>query len=328
MSKSTHSAVIVSLDTIEKHQDADSLSIARLDNGYTVVIRTSDWINCNKAIFIPPENLVDTLREEFAFMHGKRQWEKIKVKRLRGVISAGLLIPALDSDNVGDDVTERLGIVHDDPEAKFEDKDQAKPPTGQMAHMPKYDIDSFAKLYKYFKPEDEVVAGVKIHGQNSRFVYSSTDAKLYVGARTTWQKEGGICYSAVNKYPGIADFCLANPDFIVFGEVFGQQGREYSYGLPPKTYDFRAFDIKRPDFSCVDYDEFISLCKQYNIPTVVEVYRGPFTSLEFLKQFAEGSDPIWAGTPREGCVVKLVHDRMSYSGDRMIFKIIGSGYKG
>ena len=325
--KTTNQATVVDTTNKSKHPNADTLSVINV-MGYNVCAKTSDWEGVDKGIFIPPENLVDTQRPEFSFLHRKRQWEKVKVMRLRGFISAGLLIPALPTDNVGDDATERLGILHHDPEAQFETKDQVKPPTGQLSYLPKYDIDSFAKIYKYFVESDQIVATCKIHGQNSRFVYSTADKKFFVGARGTWQEDGGICWSAVKHHPGIQQFCIDNPDFILCGEVYGQQGGDYNYGLPSKHYGFAAFDIRKPDFQFLDYDDFLSCCSKYGIPTVSELYRGPFTSLDFLKSFAEGQDPLCSKTPREGCVVKLVKDRRCESGDRMTFKIIGSGYKG
>lgn len=163
--KTTSQAIVVQMPELRKIENSDSLSFCQID-GYNVVCRSADWLNISKAIFIPPENLVDVRKPEFSFLRKKdnRDWEKVKVVRLRGVISAGILIPALPTDNIGDDVTERLGIVHDDPEAKFENKDQVKPPTGQLSYLPKYDVDSFAKIYKYFKEDDEVVATEKVHG--------------------------------------------------------------------------------------------------------------------------------------------------------------------
>lgn len=325
--KTTNQATVVDTTEISPHSNADTLSVINL-MGYNVVVRSVDWIGVSKGIFIPPENLVNTLREEFKFLHKNREWEKVKVKRLRGFISAGLLIPALPSDNVGDDVTERLGVLHHDPEAQFEGKDQEKPPTGNLSYLPKYDVDSFAKIYKYFANDDEVTCSEKLHGQASKFVYSVADEKVYVGARNTWQKENGICWAGFKKYPGIERFCLENPGLILLGETYGQQGGLYNYGLPKGYYDFAAYDIRRPDFQFLDYPDFLSCCSKYEIPIVKELYRGPFTNLEFLKQFAEGQSTFCDKTPIEGCVVKTVKERRAESGDRLIFKIIGSGYSG
>lgn len=324
--KTTNQAIVVDTTDIICHPNANSLSVIR-SSGYNIVVKTSDWDGVDKGIFIPPENLVDTERPEFAFLHRKRQWEKVKVMRLRGFISAGLLIPALPDDNVGDDVTERLGILHDDPEAQFEGRDQVKPPLGQLNHLPKYDIDSFAKLYQYFSPNDEIVATVKIHGTNCRYVWSPEDDRFFAGSRTQWVADNTIHYRPAKTYPGIIDFCRENPGYILCGEAYGMQGGNYNYGLPPNMHDFRAFDIRKPDFQFVDYDDFIKFCLKYTIPMVDAAYIGKFTNLEFLKQFAEGPDPLCSKTPREGCVVKLTKERRAESGDRMTFKIIGSGYK-
>lgn len=328
--KTTSRAIVVEVPELRKIEGSDHLSFCQID-GYNVVVRSSDWFSGGKAVFIPPENIVDVRKPEFAFLRKKdsRDFEKIKVIRLRGVISAGVLIPALADDEIGSDVTERLGIVHDDPEAKFDvENEQSASPKGPLACLPKYDIDSFAKIHKYFKSDQSVVVTEKIHGQNSRFVYSSHDNAFHVGARGTWQKEKGICWSAVKKYPQIEEFCRKHPDLVLCGEVFGQQGGVYRYGLPSGNYDFRAFDIRDKDFQFVTYEKFKEICKLYSIPMVPEIYIGNYKDLEFLKQFAEGNSEIAPNVPKEGCVVKSYVEKRTEHGERMVFKIIGSGYKG
>src|SRR3990170_4514689 len=104
---STHVAEVVSV-VLEAHPNADALSIVRVHSAYTVVVRTQDWVGVDKGVYIVPDSVVPD-SEGFSFLNGKR---RIKVKRLRGIISQGLLVPAPEGSNIGDDVSELIGISH------------------------------------------------------------------------------------------------------------------------------------------------------------------------------------------------------------------------
>lgn len=145
---------------LEKHPDADSLSLVEID-GYVVVVRTEDWINEDRGAYIPPDNVVDVTRPEFKWLDSGivgRTQERIKARRFRGIMSQGLLVPIPVEDpdimfhiqpikykfNVGDDVTEYFGVTrYQSPEdLKLEGGDQASGP----AHPGiKYDVESWFK---------------------------------------------------------------------------------------------------------------------------------------------------------------------------------------
>jgi tRNA-binding EMAP/Myf-like protein len=57
---------------------------------------------------------VDSTRLEFAFLAGH---ERIKVKKLRGIVSQGLLVKAPSHAKEGDDVMADLGVRHYVPPA-------------------------------------------------------------------------------------------------------------------------------------------------------------------------------------------------------------------
>src|SRR5438128_12699518 len=109
MEKSTHRVEVVPVK-LRRHENADSLSIVDIF-GYTVCVRTADWKDGDFGAYIPPDSVVpDT--PEFAFLAGKT---RIKAKRLRGVVSFGLLMPAPPGGKIGDDVAELMGVTHYEP---------------------------------------------------------------------------------------------------------------------------------------------------------------------------------------------------------------------
>src|SRR3989338_1193541 len=92
---------------LEPHPNADTLSIVKVFD-YTVCVRTVDWQDKSIGAYIPPDSVVPN-DANFAFLQGKT---RIKVRRLRGVVSMGLLVPAPAGSQIGQDVAELLGVTH------------------------------------------------------------------------------------------------------------------------------------------------------------------------------------------------------------------------
>lgn len=107
---------IVQVGDLQKHPNADSLSIADVE-GYPVIVKTGDFKPGDLAVYIPVDAIVPD-NETFAFLGGHR---RIKARRLRGIFSMGLMMPAsiLGAEvlAVGTNVQEALGIEKYDPEA-------------------------------------------------------------------------------------------------------------------------------------------------------------------------------------------------------------------
>src|ERR1035437_7205677 len=99
---SDHKCEVVPV-VLEKHPNADSLSIVNVFDSYEVCVRTDDWVGIDKGVYLPPDTVVpDT--EQFKFLEGHL---RIKARRFRGVDSYGLLVP------VPSDLTDKLHVVPD-----------------------------------------------------------------------------------------------------------------------------------------------------------------------------------------------------------------------
>lgn len=193
--KSTHKAEVVPV-VLEKHPDADSLSIVRV-YGYTCCCRTSDWVGIDKGVYIVPDSVVSVTRPEFAFLAEQAKADgkaRIKAKRLRGVVSYGLLIPAPEGAQLGEDWAEKLGVErYEPPEPGQSQKDkfviggeeEAGPdfPTGPSY----YDIDDL-KLngHRVFVEGEPVVVLEKCDGSNVRYLYWND--RFWVKSRNRWVK--------------------------------------------------------------------------------------------------------------------------------------------
>lgn len=165
---STHACPVVPV-VLEKHNNADSLSIVKI-KGFTYVARTEDWITQPLGVWIEPDMVVPADRPEFAFLEKSHRLiensgvkgYRIKVKRLRGIMSMGLMIPAPEGSKEGDDFMSHFGIVRYEPPIPLSTFGEAtKSPPG--THYC-YDVENAYNFSHLFVEGEEVVITEKIHG--------------------------------------------------------------------------------------------------------------------------------------------------------------------
>lgn len=307
---------------LEKHSNADSLSLVKVFDGYVVVVRTDDWLGVNKAAYIPPDNIVPD-RPEFAFLDGKF---RIKTKRLRGVMSQGLLVPVPDEFNIGDDMTEYFGITRYVPplDAKIVAGEVGETP---LHPGPKYDIESWFK-YKSLIEGRFIIITEKIHGTNSRFSYCSRDEKMFVGSRSFYRKESeaSIYWKMLTQYPQIKDFCKAHPNVTLYGEIYGWV-QTLRYGASPGVHNFKAFDVYDPVIRRFwDWDISKPTLEEFNIPCVPIIAAGVCND-ELIEPLINGPSQV-PGAPhcREGIVIKPIVEEWCPEIGRLILKAVSPVY--
>lgn len=208
--KSTHKVEVFTLGELRKHEGADTLSLISIgETDYSYVGKTDDWkgrVGQNVA-WIPPDSLVNVSYPEFAFLaadakydeNGNKggQYARIKAKKLRGVVSYGLMVPF--DGPICDDAAEILGVRHYEAPLDGGGKgnvsgEDAAPPSG---NFPKYDVDAFLKYGRNVFVEGEpVFVTEKIHGANARYVFTNktddsghTEGMINCGSRNLWKKE-------------------------------------------------------------------------------------------------------------------------------------------
>jgi len=384
MAVETHKVEIVPV-VLEPHPNADRLSIVRVYN-FTVVVGTEDWIGVHKAAYVQPDSVMpDTLeyrflketsslrkekeelgarltslsmtREEFdatlaaieAKIDANTKYLRIAVKKLRGVISMGMLISCPEGAEIGDDVAERLGITHYEPPSEEEIEgsrrhtgdDVAPPPP--MIYAPGYDVESIYKYAECFEPGEPVYVTEKLHGQNGRFVgllgesvlspgmlgipegiLTTTPLILHAGSRTEWKKkEGGSnWWRVIEQNPWIEKQCYENIGKVLYGEVFGWV-QNLKYGAKQGQLFFRAFDILNGT-EYVDAEAFqAALPEKYRVPCLGIV---PF-DFEKLQKFADGPSLILgANHMREGIVIKPLKERQHPKLGRVMVKMVSNAY--
>ena len=359
---SEFSVPVVRIGTITKHPNADKLSITQVD-GCPVIIQTADFKEGDLAVYIPIESVIPLNHPAFEFLrdphHPERETVHIKAKRLRGVFSMGLLIPVgafgsgpfAGRGSEGRDVAEYLGIVkYEEPEPQNKTASRGKQPWWKTVRawfrhpilmfkhaflapdsdcvkdphiMPTYDMESLRKYRAVIQPGEPVYVSEKIHGSNARFCVKGN--KFWVGSHKRFKKhdENSWWWRIAVQY----DFekrLQNHPGIAVYGEIYGVQ--DLKYGTKNGELGFVVFDFYDTDAKrFLDYDEFVALAKELDLPRVPQLYLGPYDA-KLVDPLADGKTTMaGANHIREGIVIKPVVERRDHVG-RVIFKLVSENY--
>ena len=340
MEKSTHICPVVKLNK-RNHENSDNLSLVDIgDTGYVVVINTKEWEGIDYGVYIPPDSVVDTTKPEFSFLaDGKSNTKRIKAKKLRGIISYGLLVPVpadLSMDIIEESIfsdyvincAETFGVEHYEPpfEGFSTSGNNVKNPKNY--DYSKYDVDSLRGHKNIFEENEPVVYLEKTNGANSRFMYK--DNIVYCGSRSFWKADEPSCiwWKAFRNTPSIENFCKAFPDYTLFGEVYGQVQKGFDYGKKGEAH-FVSFDIRCPDGRFLNYEEWFQTCDKYQIPMVPILEVGPF-KWESAVKHSNGKSILaeknGGNHIREGVVIKPLVERCDDRLGRVILKLVGDDY--
>jgi RNA ligase (TIGR02306 family) len=345
MEKSTHRVEVVPV-VLEPHPNADTLSIVRVF-GYQVCVRTADWEGVGVGAYIVPDSVVPVDRDEFKFLEDPKkpgQPVRVRVRKMRGVISYGLLIKAPSCGcSVGDDIAELLGVTRYEAPVKLSTGGfGGSMPTEREPEVEAvvYDVEAFQRYAQTcFVQGEPVYVSEKVDGANARFCFY--EGQMFVGSRKNWYKphDSLAWYVALSRHPEIEACCRSMPGAVLYGEIFGWvQGLRY--GRKPGEVDFVAFDVRRFDLGrggkWMPIQEFHPLMAQFGIavapPLPYAAKMSGYTlsipyDFDKLMALAEGPSLIpGAKHYREGIVVKPITERWSQGVGRVQLKIVSAMY--
>jgi len=350
---SKHEVKVIRIESILPHPNGDALELTNVW-GYQCVIRKGAHKVGDLMAFVEPDYKVDVTRPEFVFLdEGKgKQFQRITMRKFRGERSYGLLVKAPEGSVEGDNVMELLGVERWEPTPqKVPGMLSGLQAKGPDIHVPHYDLENFKKYYKLFSEGERVIFTEKIHGTNSRYVFS--EGEMHCGSRTTWKMKPGthikdIIYveneeevtktitapecawwSALAQNPWVETWCRNHPNMVLFGEVYGPnvQGVQFAYGKQQGQYGFAAFDVLSAG-RWVDNNELLDNPVYYDglLETVPVLYRGPLN--RFLLETIAEDDSIYPGQKvREGVVIKLEDgERFDPKHGRVALKFVSDRY--
>lgn len=331
---SEHRVDIIEVGEILPHPNADvmRMELTRV-LGWQCCVEKGQFVRGDKAIYIEPDFLVPASHPSFAFLArtDAKPQERIRVRRFKGTLSQGLLISVPDELAhlpVGTNVIEQLGIERYEPLlSKSTGGDFVGAPSG--LYCPKFDVENWQRWPTQFIDGEPVYVTEKMHGASARYTYAKNpngDWVHFCGSRANWMAadDGNLWWMAFAQCPAIATWCEANPELILYGEVFGQV-QSLKYGAGKNDVFFAAFGVLNKHTWLDVEDARVSVGVQ-GVPSVPLLYSGSF-NLERIKRLAEG-DSSWPGAQhmREGAVVLPDCERTDDSLGRVQLKLVSNRY--
>ena len=140
----------------------------------------------------------------------------------------------------------------------------------------------------------------------------------------SWNPSQSKWWSVVDRY-NIRNFCENNPGLMLYGEIFAHSHNRIVYTLDKGPIRYAAFDIldtKSQKF--LDYDDFLRLCGQYNVPTVPIICKTEYSFNKIL-ELAETPNLLGPGIS-EGVVVRPFKERIEPHIGRCVFKLHSSAF--
>jgi len=308
-------ATIEIIHSIQKHPNADSLSLAKV-LGYQVIIGLDSFKEGDKVVFIQPDTLLP--EEPWAEMFRKRS-SRVKACKLRGEWSFGIALPLstwadkvdiLSGLDVGVEIGDFLSITKWEPPMPQDLSAAGVLPRG----IPKTDEERWQNLEL---PYGSVVdVSLKIDGK-SMTVYSirdeggwktgvtsrSMDLKLDCSNHYTRMEEKYALMEVAKHLSSRFGMAIA-----LRGEVFGQGVQ--AHGKNPHAKEllgFALFNVYSPDtgknFGPDSELYFERVAKEYNIPYVPILERSVVLTPELVHKYSEELKTVY-DKPFEGVVIK------------------------
>ena len=318
---------------IEKHPDPEVTQIecARIGDFYTVVGK-GQFQTGDVAAYIPensllPDNLIESLGLT-GKLHGSKK-NRVKAIRLRGVVSQGLVYKVPDVNEMGVDVTEKLGITKYEPIIPIHMSGQMWNTQGRTLH---YDIENIKKYPEVLQDGEEVVVTEKLHGtwcamgrQDDKWIVTSKgmSARGLAFKLDEGTNDNNLYVKTFRKYQKELENILFD-NFFVLGEIYGKGVQDMQYDTVGP--EFRVFDVYQGTVGQGDYLDH-PLAKdvvQDHFNYVPVLYEGSFDK-ETILSVTKGTSEI-ATHMREGVVVKPLVERKESDLGRVILKSVSDEY--
>jgi RNA ligase (TIGR02306 family) len=261
----------------------------------------------------------------------------IKAKKIRGVYSQGMLMPAPDGMKEEESIVDVLGLkkweeIEEEniPGMKTSNPAIAEPPPSGWK-IPHYDVHAIRRYLECLKDGEEVVLTEKIHGSNAAFVHDGE--RLWVKSRNLYKRMDpeDMWWDVAIRYD-LERKLQHTPNLVFFGEVYGQV-KNFRYDavlergrLLPRVRFFDVWDVAADRF--LDVDARLRLLADAELDPVPVLYRGPWLGRDAMYPLAEGPTTLAGGRHvREGWVLTTAVERFEPAlGSRMQAKLVGEGY--
>lgn len=313
-------ATIRKISKIAAIEGADKIEVAEVD-GWKVVVNKDLYKEDDLVVFVEIDSFVpntvaplltapDRFPKEYLGVKG----ERLRTKKLRGVVSQGLILPIglgdLSYISEGDDVSEDLGIVKYEPPVPAQLRGEIK---GNFPSLvPKTDQERIQniKLEEYYG-EYEVTE--KLEG-SSMTCYLDLDGNFEVCSRNLSLKKdpNNSFWKAALAY-GIRENMLELnlQGYAIQGELVGE-------GIQGNIYNIKGVDFYVYDIYDTKQGVYLSSKERVNIAVKLGLKHAPILDGHFmitendtkdqLLFIAEGFSKLNPKQQREGIVMKNTND--------------------
>lgn len=342
-------ATIREISDIRPIEGADRIVVAQVD-GWECVVQKDAFHVGDKVVYIEIDSIMPE-KPEYEFLRDRKF--RVRTIKLKKQISQGLVLP-LDvlpkgGYQLGDDVTDIIGVKKYDPQAEQEAKlltDQKKKQGKFLTFM--YRFKWFRRLFgtkrqkKGFPDWIVKTDEERIQNRVSMFEYERDKRTPFMatekvdGQSATYflkkirrgKYEFGVCSRNIrlgrpdnSSYWNVAKMydmenvlrkLIGDADRIVLqGEIIGPSIQKNKYDR--KDYDFFAFNLIYPDHKC-DTQEISHRASPFGIKTVpiVDMKKYLPDTIDELVEYAKGKSVVPGGKRREGVIMRAIGKDISF----------------
>ncbi len=317
------------VDGVAPHPNADLLEICTV-KGWRVCAGKGTFAAGGPCVYIPPDSVLPVELSDRLGCTKYLSRGRVRVARLRGEPSYGLIMRPLDADwPLGLDVAGVLGVTKYEPPPEAIDGDSL--PAHPAFH--RYtDIENYRHFPDVFAEGEEVVFTEKIHGKNCRLgrVRTAGGWEWMAGSHNQRRKEVDA-KSRRSQFWQVLDGRVrallegVGDDAVLFGELYGAGVQDLAYGLKGRVA-FRAFDLSVGG-KYVHFDELSARCAEFGVEQAPVLYRGPFGK-GAVEAHVSGPTTLCAAEDagkfpfREGIVMRPARERFAAFGTQLEARVI------
>lgn len=343
---------------IFNHSNADKLQVGKVGS-YQVVVQAGLYQDGDIVVFAPEKSvLTGRLKTEYENYLAGSNKDRVKEVRLRGEVSAGIIIPnelwvdGVTEAQVGEDISTLFGITKYEPPIPQQLAGKIK--AYDMPNVGSHDCEQYAVYQNEFIQNERVLITEKLHGSQSIVAYNFELDKKLISSKGMLKNGFEIEEDINNSYwrGAINDqiFEKIKSEFSegtiqIFGELVPIQSG-YDYGQTKDT--IKIFDVRKDNIS-IPYDLVPQVFKDQWVPIVfdgpielveteVVLYSDPEKGIHKTKKVSslpvdiiklcEGMELVSGKSKhiREGVVIRPYLDRRASDNTLLRLKIINPKY--
>lgn len=348
-------ATVQLIRDIRPIENADKIEVADV-LGWHVVVKKGEFKIGDKCVYCEIDSIMPEDNDEFEFLrNSKGKMQRIRTVKLRGQVSQGIIfplsiLPANTSTEVGEDVTDVLGVTKYEPVPFYVQMTNKK---RKALRKHRWIPDCIVNLLEKILP-DELFIEMFYRKDFLPFpsdIPKTDETRVQVLQDLLTEHKGTMCYTsekvdgasltvflkegklhvcsrnlelvedATNPYwstvreMGIEEKLKANwiPDIVLQGELLGEGIQGNKLGLTGKTIRFyNIWDTNNMRY--YSYEDFVGTIAKLGLETVpiLDTHFVLIDDIDKLLELAEGYSVINPKVLREGIVIRPLIEKQEF----------------